>query len=171
MEQDERQIDSFRSHTAKWLFGSFQGWIWLGLTLIGFALLIYFQNPWPLIVTGVGVAGIVWKWLQFMAAKYEVTTQRLIMRRGIIMKNIDEIELYRVKDVKVSFSLLNQLVNIGNIALTSSDRTNIGVPLVLPYVENARERREQIRAMVQSERVRRGVREIDYEPDAVRAVD
>ncbi len=167
MDQTEQPVDIFRSHTGKWLIGSFEGWMWLGLAIIGFVLLVYFQTPWPLLLTAVGIAGIVWKWLQYLSAKYEITTQRLVIRRGIIMKSIDEIELYRIKDVKVNFSLLNQIVNIGNIRLTSSDRTNIGVPLLLPHVEKARERRETIRALVQAERVRRGVREIDYEPDAV----
>lgn len=167
MEQSEETVARFMSSITRWLFGSFEGWMWLAITLIGFGLLIYLQTPWPLIITAVGLAGIGWKWLAFLSAKYEITTQRLIIRRGIIFKTIDEIELFRVKDVKVSFSLLNQLVNIGNVALTSSDRTNIGAPLLLPYIEDARGRREQLRALVQSERVRRGVREIDFEPDAV----
>lgn len=166
-DETEETVDEFMSGIGRWLVASFEGWLWLAICLIGFGLLIWFQTPWLLIVTAIGLAGIGWKWLGFLAAKYKITTQRLIIRRGIVFKSIDEIELYRVKDVKVNFSLLNQLANIGNVTVTSSDRTNIGAPLVLPYIYDARGRREQLRALVQSERVRRGVREIDYEPAAV----
>ena len=32
-----------------------------------------------------------------MAAKYELTPERLVVRRGLILKSIDEIELYRIR--------------------------------------------------------------------------
>lgn len=164
---DEERIDSFRSSTERWLFGSFEGWMWVGILLLGPILALIFDSPWFMLVSAVSFVRIVVQWLHYMAAKYEITSQRLIIHRGIVFKSIDEVELYRVKDVKVNYSLLNQLFNIGTITVISSDRTNVGVPMLLPNVVGARDRREQLRGLVQSERVRRGVREIDYEPAAV----
>ena len=37
--------------------------------------------------------------------QYEVTEERLIIRRGIFVKSIDEIELYRIKDVRIDFTI------------------------------------------------------------------
>lgn len=164
---DEERLDTFRSSTERWLFGSFEGWLWVGVLILGPVLALLVDMPWLLLISAIGVVRIIVQWLRYMAAKYDITSQRLIIHRGIIFKSIDEIELYRVKDVKVNYSLLNQLFNIGNINVISSDRTNIGEPMVLPHVVSARDRREQLRTLVQSERVRRGVREIDFEPGAV----
>ncbi len=144
----ERQVDSFRSSTNRWLLGSFAGW----LTILS-------------CVIGVGLVIIAWRWLQNMASAYEITDQRLIVRRGLIMKTIDEIELYRVKDVRVRFSLINQLADIGTITITSSDRTTGNQDFVLRDVPAARERREGIRKLVDRARQRRGVREMDVDAE------
>lgn len=145
--QHERAIDSFRSSTARWLFGSFAGW---GTLLLCFA--------------GVGLLILGWRWLRNLSSSYEVTDQRLIIRRGILIKTVDEIELYRIKDVRLEYSLLNQMVDIGTIALTSSDPSTVGGVLVLRDVPMARDRREGLRSLVERARGRRGVRELDVDP-------
>jgi uncharacterized membrane protein YdbT with pleckstrin-like domain len=99
--------------------------------------------------------------IENMAAKYEITPERLIVRRGIVFKTIDEIELYRIKDVRMDFSLLNQWAGIGNICVSSSDETTRVGDLVMPYIEQAQPRREELRRLVDAARQRRGVREID----------
>lgn len=147
----ERPVDTFRSSTNRWLLGSFTGW----LTILS-------------CVIGVGLVIIAIRWLQNMSAAYEITDQRLIVRRGIVMKSIDEIELYRVKDVRVDFSLLNQIADIGTITITSSDRTTGNGSFVLRDVPAARERREGIRKLVDRARQRRGVRELDVDDDGFR---
>jgi uncharacterized membrane protein YdbT with pleckstrin-like domain len=105
------------------------------------------------------VAG--WKWFQNVAARYEVTEERLIVRRGIFIKSIDEVELYRVKDVRINFTLINQMADIGTISVTSSDETTRGGDLQLPDIKRARERREMLRRLVDTARQKRRVREVD----------
>jgi uncharacterized membrane protein YdbT with pleckstrin-like domain len=102
-------------------------------------------------------------WLNRRFTTYRLTNQRIILEHGIIFKKIDEIELYRVKDVKVVFSLLNQMANIGTIALSSSDRTTAanGRPLVMEHIKDARKHRETMRSLIETIRQRRGVREVD----------
>ena len=142
----ERPVDSFRSSTARWLFGSFAGWGTLLLCLVGVGLLIF---------------GL--RWLQNLGSLYEITDQRLIVRRGILVKTVDEIELYRVKDVRLEYSLLNQMTDIGTIALTSSDPSTRGGAFVLRDVPMARDRREGLRGLVERARVRRGVRVVVWD--------
>jgi len=156
--------DSFRSSTTGWLRGTAAG---IGTVLIGiagFALMIAMAGDWgarPLLLTGLAALIVLWKWIQNMAAKYEITPERLIVRRGIVFKSIDEIELYRIKDVRMNFSLLNQWAGIGTIRLSSSDETTRVGDLVMRHIENAQARREELRRLVDAARQRRGVREID----------
>ncbi|ANC86935.1 PH domain-containing protein [Sphingomonas sp. NIC1] len=147
----ERAVDSFRSSTNRWLLGSFTGW----LTILSCAI-------------GVGLVIIAVRWLQNMSAAYEITDQRLIVKRGLIMKSIDEIELYRIKDVRVDFSVINQIADIGTITITSSDRTTQNMQFVLRDIPAARERREGIRKLVDRARRQRGVRELDIDEDDYR---
>jgi uncharacterized membrane protein YdbT with pleckstrin-like domain len=142
----ETPVDQFRTATARWLYGSLAGW---GTSL--------------LCLVGVGFVIVLVRWLSALATSYEVTDQRLIVRRGLIMKTVDEIELYRIKDVRLDYSLLNQMADIGTITLTSTDRTTGDTQFVLKDVPHARQRREGLRGLVERARARRGVREIDLD--------
>ena len=142
----ERPVDEFRSSTRRWLLGSFAGWGTLLTCLAGIGFVI------------IGV-----RWLKNRSASYEITDQRLIIKRGILFKTIDEIELYRIKDVRLGYSLLNQMTDIGTIILTSSDRTTSGGEFTLRDIPMARDRREGLRKLVARARQRRGVRELDVE--------
>ena len=112
-------------------------------------------------MTGLSLVIVLFKWFEVMESLYQVTPDRLIVRKGIFMKSIDEIELYRVKDVRLNFSLLNQTAGIGTICLSSSDETTRGGDFVIRHVPNAQARREEFRSLVDSARRRRGVREFD----------
>jgi len=156
--------DSFRSSTWGWLRGTLAGLGTVLLGVAGFGVMVAKAGDWgawPLVATGLALVIILWKWLQNMGAKYEVTEQRLIVRKGIFFKSIDEIELYRVKDVRMNFTLLSQWAGIGTICLTSSDETTRITDLVMRDVERAQVRREEIRRLVDAARRLRGVREID----------
>jgi hypothetical protein len=66
-----------------------------------------------------------------------------------------------MKDIRLDFSLINQWAGIGTITATSSDETTRREPLVLPHIEYAHARREQLRGLVEAARQKRRVREID----------
>jgi uncharacterized membrane protein YdbT with pleckstrin-like domain len=159
----DQKLDSFRSSTLGWLRGTLAGWgtILLGLGGIAGALIVPNEGIYLLGLTAVAVIVVLVKWIQNLAATYEVTDERLILHRGIVFKSVDEIELYRVKDVRIDFTLINQWAGIGTITVCSSDETTREGDLLMPYVEKARERREQLRRLVDTARQRRRVREID----------
>ena len=142
----EVEIPTFRASTTRWAFGSLAGWLTLALCLVAVGLVI-----------------LVVKWVQNISRRYVLTDQRLIIKTGIIFKNIDEIELYRVKDVTVDFSLLNQLTDIGNISIRSSDVTSSEGVSILRDIPGARAVREQLRSLVDDARQRRQVREMDVD--------
>lgn len=160
--------DSFRPSVSGWLRGTAAGLGTILMGVAGFAILIAAAGDWgawPLALTGLSLLIVLWKWLQSMAAKYQITPERLIVRRGILLKSIDEIELYRIKDVRMNFSLLNQWADIGTICLTSSDQTTRAGELVMRHVERAEARREELRRLIDAARRQRGVREIDMAHD------
>ena len=77
------------------------------------------------------------------------------------MKSVDEIELYRIKDVRINFSIINQIAGIGTICVASSDETTREGDLVIRHIGKAQERREHLRRLVDTARQKRRVREID----------
>ena len=162
-------VDRFRSSTWGWLRGTLAGWGTILLLLIGLGGTFWAQaqgvlegRMWAfpvMFVAGLGL--LLTKAIANLATTYEVTDDRLILHKGIVVKSIDEIELYRVKDVRIDFTIINQLADIGTISITSSDETTREGPLVIREVEHARARREALRKLVDTARRQRGVREID----------
>ena len=156
--------DTFRSSFGGWLWGTAAG---LGTLLIGIAGIVLTVaaagdwGAWPLALTGLALLILLARWWQVMSSQYQVTAERLIVRRGILFKSIDEIELSRVKDVRMDFSLLNQMAGIGTVCLSSSDETTRVGDLIMRHVPDAQARREELRRLVDSARRQRGVREID----------
>lgn len=162
-------LDRFRSSTFGWLLGTLAGWGTCFLFLAGLVGSFYFLAQGTLVgaawvaplLLAVAVVVLVLKWFENLGIAYEVTEDRLILHKGILQKSIDEIELYRVKDVRIDFSIINQMANIGTISITSSDETTRDAPLVIRDVAQARARREKLRDLVNTARRNRGVREID----------
>ncbi|WP_283420303.1 PH domain-containing protein [Sphingopyxis sp. Geo48] len=141
-------LDRFRSSTWGWLRGTLVGWLTLLLCLVGVGFLI-----------------ILVQWIRNLDMTYELTEDRLILRKGIFVKSVDEIELYRVKDVRMDFTLINQWAGIGTISIDSSDETTREGALVMPYIDRAAERREELRRLVDAARQKRRVRELDVASD------
>ena len=156
--------DSFRSSLGGWLYGTAAGLGTVLLAVVGIATTVAVAGDWgakPLVLTALAVLIVLYKWVETMSSRYEITPQRLIIRQGIFMKSIDEIELYRIKDVRLNFSLLNQMAGIGTICLTSSDETTRTGEMVIRQVPDAQRRREELRRLVDAARQQRGVREFD----------
>ena len=99
------------------------------------------------------------RWWATRTTVYQLTTQRLRIRRGILTRRLDELELYRVKDYVLEQPLLLRLVGLGNLTLVSSDATTPTV--ILQAIAGAEGVRELLRNAVQTERDRKRVRELD----------
>lgn len=159
-------LDTFRPSTKGWLLGTLAGWGTILLAIAGIVLTFMEYGLYWIALTAIALLIVLWRWLENMASKYEITEERLIIRRGILSKSIDEIELYRIKDVRIDFSLINQIAGIGRLTIASSDETTRDGDLVIAGIDRAQERRETLRRLVDAARQRRRVREIDMHEDA-----
>jgi uncharacterized membrane protein YdbT with pleckstrin-like domain len=157
-------LDTFRPSTLGWLKGTLAGWGTVLLFIAGIVLALMGTmnlGMYWLVLSLLAVGLFVWRWLENLASKYELTEERLIIRRGIIAKSVDEIELYRIKDVRINFTIINQIAGIGTICISSSDETTRNGDLVIRDVERAQARREELRRLVDIARQKRRVREVD----------
>jgi len=102
-------------------------------------------------------------WARTRAVRYRITSQRLIVERGVFSKTMDQVDLYRVVDFVVERPFGQRLVGTGNIVLEAMDKTSPEIRIegirtdVLALYERLRHCAEQ-------EKRRRGVRLLDVEP-------
>ncbi len=67
---------------------------------------------------------LVWKVLALKSIHYEVTPDRIEWARGIFDRNVDNIDMFRVVDLKLRQSLLECLLGIGTVTALTSDETD-----------------------------------------------
>jgi uncharacterized membrane protein YdbT with pleckstrin-like domain len=98
-------------------------------------------------------------WLKTYFHRYTVTTERISEGKGIFSRNTEELELYRVKDIRLSEPFSLRMFGCSDLVLTTSDKTT---PVVVIHgISNGRDLLNKIRAQVEIMRARKGVREID----------
>jgi uncharacterized membrane protein YdbT with pleckstrin-like domain len=102
-----------------------------------------------------------WKFFLVKTWTIEITDQRIIEEKGIFTKTTDELELYRVKDIRLEEPFLLRLVGLSNILMNTSDRTH---PIYkIPAIKNGKSVREELRLAVDIRREKKQVRETDFE--------
>jgi membrane protein YdbS with pleckstrin-like domain len=101
------------------------------------------------------------KWIQNQCRRYEVTTERIHLRQGVLSRKTDALELYRVKDYLLVEPFFLRVFGLGNIVLTTADETNPTV--VIEAIPQIQALRDQIRKQVEACRTRKGVRVAELE--------
>jgi uncharacterized membrane protein YdbT with pleckstrin-like domain len=120
--------------------------------------------PVPMILAGAAVLPLLYafvRWLQIKCHRYQLTSERLRLRTGVLSRKTDEVELYRVKDYVLVEPLVLRLFGLSNISLTTSDDANPQV--LLRAVPEGSNLRDQLRKHVEICRQRKGVRITEFE--------
>jgi uncharacterized membrane protein YdbT with pleckstrin-like domain len=104
---------------------------------------------------------MIWRFLVIRCEIFELTSQRLRISHGVFNQKIDEIELYRVKDVLVERKWWMRIFGLGSLHLETSDRSLPNV--TIPAIPDAIELRESLRKEVEAVRDKKRVRELDFE--------
>jgi len=84
------------------------------------------------------------EYLRIRGTLYTVTSQRVMIERGLVSKSLSEIDLRYIDDSQFHQTILHRLLGIGNVTLISSDKSS---PVyTLHGVPDPRGLRETIRA-------------------------
>ena len=157
--QHESETELWSGHTSQWVH------FWYYLLCVVLAAAALGAIPFTAGLSAIGlvlpIAIFVIVWWTNRATSYELTSQRLKIRRGILNRRLDEIELYRVKDYVMEQPLMLRMLGLGNITLITSDAST--PTLRIPAIPNVEGVREKLRTAVQRERDRKRVRELDVD--------
>ncbi len=89
-----------------------------------------FEGTQILWMVGGGIIGLWWLYAiatyayRRVSVHYELTTQRFIHTHGILTRTTDRIEVLDIDDVTFSQGLVQRILGVGTIILSSSDRSH-----------------------------------------------
>ncbi len=81
------------------------------------------------IIISIGIMAMVFlvlllKVIRLKMTHYEVTTARIEWNRGVLDRRVDNIDMFRVVDLKMRRSLLDCVLGIGTVGLITTDKTD-----------------------------------------------
>jgi len=142
-------------------------WTFAACCMIALTPLLYIaieRSAGPGPIAGVLLAMVLptawaaWKQSLVRHTSYELTTERLRVTHGIFSLEVDDIELYRIKDIHVRQPLVQRVFGLGSIVIWSSDVTLPRCRIHAQPIGVVRELREQIRLLSEDLRDRKVVR-------------
>ncbi len=111
-------------------------------------------------ITVVLIPVAIWKWLTTKMHQFEITSERIIEKHGVFTRQIDDIELYRVKDIRIEEPFIYRMLGLSNLTIISSDRS---LPtLKMSGIVNGMKVREDLRKAVEIRRDEKRAREMDF---------
>lgn len=82
---------------------------------------------------------------------YTITSQRIMVKTGLIGKNVEEIELLRVNDLSVAQSVPDRMLGIGTLTVFSDDPSS--PQLIFRKIHDAQKIKEVLRKAVRDEKI------------------
>ena len=125
---------------------------YLGLMIWGVLLFVFV----------VGIFLLLRVWYLVASTRYRLTTQRLFVQTGLIAKNLEEVELFRVKDVTLSQGVLDRMLGTGTVTVLSTDDT--APRLELAGIRDPLAAKESVRGAFRAARQREGMRTAEFIP-------
>lgn len=132
--EDNKQIPIERSlwqggYSAKAMYGT-----WALSTIVTIAVIVLiamFAREVPNVWLIAGAVLIFWWVLAIgsyiykrLSVHYELTTQRFVHQAGILVRRTDRIEVLDIDDVSFTQGIIQRILGVGTIRLSSSDRTH-----------------------------------------------
>ena len=160
MSETQEQIVWEGSQSQVLNFGIFISMSIVSLIILVLSLLFF---PLAAVLVIIPLLYIFIKWLIVKNHRYKVTTERIFYTTGIFSKKTEALELYRVRDVDMYEPFWQRLFKLGNIALTTSDKTSMN--FLLKAVPNPAELMNNIRKNVEHRRDVKRVRGVEFLDD------
>jgi len=96
-----------------------------------------------------------WFGLPWTFTKYSLTAEKFILERGLLHHHVDEVRLYRIKDLSLRRSFTERLLGLGTISVISADRS---MPrFEIARIKNSRAVKELLSDLVEENRRRNRV--------------
>ena len=116
---------------------------------------LYSIGRWMLTIVTLGIAGLCYK-LASLSTRFDITTQRIRIERGVFSKSRQDTELYRIDDIALEQPLGMRMVGHAVLFLRSTDRTTPDIRIYgVPGLSTLG---DQLRECALRERERRGIR-------------
>lgn len=160
MSETQEQIVWEGSQSQVLNFGVF---ISMGIVSLVIVVLSFMFFPLASVLVILPLIYIFIKWLIVKNHRYKVTTERIFYTTGIFSKKTEALELYRVRDVDMYEPFWQRLFKLGNVALTTSDKTSMN--FLLKAVPNPGELMNNIRKNVEQRRDVKRVRGVEFLDD------
>jgi uncharacterized membrane protein YdbT with pleckstrin-like domain len=102
--------------------------------------------------------------LKVKSQRYELTTERLRLTRGILSKRTDEVEFYRVRDYVLFQPFILRLFGLSDLVIMTDDTVNPQV--TLKAIPDAQKIKDEVRKHVEICRDKKRVRVAELEEGA-----
>ena len=131
------KMGTFFNHTATAII----------LLIIGFLLLVQFDwSIFAAIPVFVGLIVFLVGYVKWRSVVYGLTTNRIIVLKGVFAKELYENRLSRVQDIRMKISLRQRLYNCGDIFLTTAGTS--GVECLWQDIPDPRKKEALLRKLV-----------------------
>lgn len=127
--------------------------IWISRPSQLINIFIYLFLFWTIIIP-------LYSYLKTRFTIFELSKDRLKLKKGILSQQIDETELYRVRDYEVSKPFILRIFGLGNLKLITSDKTHPNI--TLNAIKNPENVLELFRENVERARRDTGTKEVDF---------
>lgn len=136
-------------------------WLLAGVvTLVGIVIGIFLPSPltWALVA---GISLSLWAGMalyllyQRMGVEYQLTTQRLFHRSGILTRVTNRVEVIDIDDVQFTQSFIERFLGVGTIRILSTDVSD--PKLILSGIDDVKNVADTIDKVRREERRRRGI--------------
>jgi uncharacterized membrane protein YdbT with pleckstrin-like domain len=97
----------------------------------------------------IGVIGMIIAWARWRATSYQLTTERIIRRVGVLSRMTVAIPLEEVQDIRVLQSFSARLIGAGDIAVESAARRGVETLTLVPHANDVS---DQMQAAVEARR-------------------
>ena len=156
-ESDDTETDVWEQSPAQ-ITGIFQYGFWVLLSTITIVVGLLYE-PYIFLILPLCAIGMLIQFIRTASTHFKLTTERIIITKGLLSRSFEELELFRVKDYQLSQPIGLRFFGLSNITIISSDQS---APIVILFaLKHGTDVRDKIRLGVLRNREKMQVREID----------
>lgn len=102
-------------------------------TVIEVSPALFGNNPFThlfVVLTCLVIIGFIWyfiEWLRCRSTRLTVTTQRTILRSGILAKETNEVRHTDIRNIQVHQGFFDRMLNVGSLDLSSSGQSSVEI--------------------------------------------